>query len=406
MAISGISISSDSSEESVGTSTARVILFGMISTAIPATIPIVDPPVVHDDTPLILSETSTIAPVFTTLPHTSLFLYTDSFDSDTSKRPPSKDPYKVTVARRRSRVAARSSPPTHDIPPTDITPPIRQILPAPPSLPHRPTILVLPGQLILVGRPYCTQPNRVCNMLTSRKRNGPLPNHRLALRSPNTSVPLATPVPRALSPVHTDLLPPCKRIRGSVSTTDYGVSLEESYKTNTEPGIDFDVQADIDACIAAVDSTTARETDVRVEFGIETEEEAEEEAEFSARGIIEIRMDKIGLDVVMQELYDHMVEISVRRIKVIESVQRDQGHRMMTARQQSTAMSKRIGTLERDNMKLRALLCIERDRMDSLRRHMAYTQEELRQIRRFRYYDHVRFGRLETYARRHLGYCT
>ncbi|GKC88102.1 hypothetical protein Tco_1148751 [Tanacetum coccineum] len=128
MAIYVISISSDSSEESVGTSTARVILFGMISTAIPATVPIVDPLVVHDDTPLIPSETSTIAPVFSTLPHTSLFLYTDLSNSDTSKRPPSQDPYEVTVAWRNSRVAARSSPPsspTHDIPPTDMTPPIR-----------------------------------------------------------------------------------------------------------------------------------------------------------------------------------------------------------------------------------------------------------------------------------------
>nr|GEU85991.1 hypothetical protein [Tanacetum cinerariifolium] len=45
------------SEESVGTSTTRVILFGTIPTTISATVPIVDPPVVHDDTPLIPTET-------------------------------------------------------------------------------------------------------------------------------------------------------------------------------------------------------------------------------------------------------------------------------------------------------------------------------------------------------------
>ncbi|GKB21553.1 hypothetical protein Tco_0855476, partial [Tanacetum coccineum] len=72
-----------------------------------------------------------------------------------------------------------------------------------------------------------------------------------------------------------------------------------------------------------------------------------------------------------------MVEIFVRRIRVIESVQRDQGHRMMATSQQSAAMSERIGTLERDNMRLRAMLCIERERIDNLRCHMAYTQEEL-----------------------------
>ncbi|GJS52285.1 hypothetical protein Tco_0625647 [Tanacetum coccineum] len=38
----------------MGTSTTRVILFGTIPIAIPTTVPIVDTPVVHDDTPLIL----------------------------------------------------------------------------------------------------------------------------------------------------------------------------------------------------------------------------------------------------------------------------------------------------------------------------------------------------------------
>ncbi|GKD84430.1 hypothetical protein Tco_1355584, partial [Tanacetum coccineum] len=50
MAISVILISSDSSKESVGTSTARVILFVTIPTTIPPTIPTVDLPVIHDDT--------------------------------------------------------------------------------------------------------------------------------------------------------------------------------------------------------------------------------------------------------------------------------------------------------------------------------------------------------------------
>ncbi|GJY85409.1 hypothetical protein Tco_0499435 [Tanacetum coccineum] len=155
MAIFVISISLDSSEESVGTSTAQVILFGTFPTAIPATIPVVDPPVVS------------------TLPHTSLFMYTHSCDSGTSERPPSQDPYEVTVARWRSRVAARSSPPTspsHDSPPN-----LCQILPTPPGLPRRPAILVLPGQSMPVGRPYRTQPNGVRKMLTIRKRVRLLP---------------------------------------------------------------------------------------------------------------------------------------------------------------------------------------------------------------------------------------
>ncbi|GJX22681.1 hypothetical protein Tco_0227126 [Tanacetum coccineum] len=135
MAISVISISSNSSKESVGTSTARVILLGTIPTTIPYTVPTVDLP--------------TIPPTSPTIQYTSPLICTDTSDSDTSERPPLQDPYEITAARWRNRVAARSSPPsspTHDSPPT-----LRQILPAPPGLPHRPAILVLPGPPIPVG---------------------------------------------------------------------------------------------------------------------------------------------------------------------------------------------------------------------------------------------------------------
>ncbi|GKG26680.1 hypothetical protein Tco_0402383, partial [Tanacetum coccineum] len=68
MANSVISISLDSSEESMGTSTARVILFGTIPTTVPATAPIVDLPVIHDDTPLIPTDKPTISPIIPTIP--------------------------------------------------------------------------------------------------------------------------------------------------------------------------------------------------------------------------------------------------------------------------------------------------------------------------------------------------
>nr|GEV92352.1 RNA-directed DNA polymerase, eukaryota [Tanacetum cinerariifolium] len=297
-----------SSKESVGTSTARVILFGIIPTAILATVPMVDPPVVHDDTPLIPTETPTISPFVSTLPHTSLFLYSNSSNSDTSERPPLYDPYEVTVARWRGRVAARSSPPsspTHDSPPN-----LRQILPAPPGLPRRPVILVLSGQSIPVGRPYHTQPNgshsSSDNFLPDDFSSDTSSDSSLGYSAYTSSVTLATPVPGALSPVRADLLPPYKRIRGSVSATDYKVSSEESYEPYTEPDIDFDVQADIDACITADDATAARETDVRVEVGIETDDEVKEEAVSSARGTIEIGMDRVIDPVVADDAAETM----------------------------------------------------------------------------------------------------
>ncbi|GJU35920.1 putative reverse transcriptase domain-containing protein [Tanacetum coccineum] len=403
----------------------------------------------------------TIPPIAPTIQYTSPFICTDLSDSDTSERPPSQDPYEVTVARWRS-------------------------------------------QPIPVGRPYRTQPNGVLQMLTVRKSVGPVPTHQLALRytmdysssdhftsddssqdslsktsldshsetlsdsssrhsfsgyaisdslcdpptaisarpyrkrcrSLTTLVPAASPVPRALSPVRADLLPPHKRIKDSDSVTDFEVSLEvgfvsyvpreiglgidveDSYEPYTELDIDPDVQADIDACIAFVDDIASRWMDVRVKIRTMVEEEAKS----SARGTIEIGVDRLthpvvsddtakavrenfpelvsadeslevmqrGLDVVMHELYDHMVEIPVHRVRVIESVQRDQRHRIVATSQQSAAMSVRIGTLEQDNRRLIGMLDVERQRIDRLWHSMLYVQRDLWQIRRFRFYDRVR----------------
>ncbi|GKC53536.1 hypothetical protein Tco_1076281, partial [Tanacetum coccineum] len=60
MAISVISISSDSSEDSVGTPAGRVILFGTIPTTIPDTTPMITPPATQTDTPVIPTETPII----------------------------------------------------------------------------------------------------------------------------------------------------------------------------------------------------------------------------------------------------------------------------------------------------------------------------------------------------------
>ncbi|GJS92089.1 hypothetical protein Tco_0774725, partial [Tanacetum coccineum] len=147
---------------------------------------------------------------------------------------------------------------------------------------------------------------------------------RKRCRSPTTSVPAALPVPGALSPVCTDLLPPRKRIRDSDFMNYFEVSLEEGFVPYVPR------ETDIDTCIAFADDIAARGTDVIVEIGTATEDESDS----SARGTIEIER---GLDVVMQELYDHML---------------------------CTAMSEMISTLERDNMRIRGMLGVERQRVD------------------------------------------
>ncbi|GJS49284.1 hypothetical protein Tco_0599405 [Tanacetum coccineum] len=62
MAISVISVSSDSSEDSVGTPAGQVILFGTIPTTIPDTTPVITPPTTQTDTIVIPIETPIISP--------------------------------------------------------------------------------------------------------------------------------------------------------------------------------------------------------------------------------------------------------------------------------------------------------------------------------------------------------
>ncbi|GJX95316.1 hypothetical protein Tco_0351114 [Tanacetum coccineum] len=69
MAISVISISSDSSEDSVGTPIGRVILFGTIPTTIPDTTPVITLPTTQTYTPVIPTETPIIAPTILWFPY-------------------------------------------------------------------------------------------------------------------------------------------------------------------------------------------------------------------------------------------------------------------------------------------------------------------------------------------------
>ncbi|GKA18069.1 hypothetical protein Tco_0697906 [Tanacetum coccineum] len=101
MAISIILDSSDSSEDSVGTPTERVILFGTILTTIPDTTPVITPPTTQTDTTSDPSEDLSSVHI-PPLPATSPFLLStdDSSDSDIPDTP---------------------SSPTHDTPFTETT---------------------------------------------------------------------------------------------------------------------------------------------------------------------------------------------------------------------------------------------------------------------------------------------
>nr|GEX45217.1 reverse transcriptase domain-containing protein [Tanacetum cinerariifolium] len=91
MAISVISVSSDSSEDSMGTPAGRVILFGTIPTTIPDTTPVIAPPTTQTDTTVIPTETPIVAP---TIPPSPVYTpaspdYSPASETETD---PSEDP--------------------------------------------------------------------------------------------------------------------------------------------------------------------------------------------------------------------------------------------------------------------------------------------------------------------------
>ncbi|GJV29334.1 putative reverse transcriptase domain-containing protein [Tanacetum coccineum] len=309
-------------------STARVILFGMIPTTIPSIAPTTDLLIIHDDTPL--------------------------------------DPYKVNVAWWRSRVAARSSPPLS---------PIHQILLAPPGLPCRPAVLVLPGQPITIPNPirystdYSSSDSHSDTLSYSSLR------HSLSGYALSDS-PCDSPTAASTGPFQ-------KRCRDSDSVTYFevssedgympyvprevglGVDFEDSYESYTKPDVDSDIQAYIDACIAFTDDLRARGTDVRVVV----ETAAEEEVEYSMRGVTGVEVDpRVRPDI------DDDVRESVRE-DVPDHVTAD-GAIEVTYE----TLGERIGTLEQDNVRLKGILDVERQRVDRLQRNFVPPLLEYRSV--------------------------
>nr|GFD21902.1 hypothetical protein [Tanacetum cinerariifolium] len=71
-------------------------------------------------------------------------------------------------------------------------------------------------------------------------------------------------------------------------------------------------------------------------------------------------------------------------------------HDLKVVSRESAGLADRIRSLGRENLRVRALLCIERHRVDNIHRHMALSQEEFRQIRRDRDDTRMRLRRLES----------
>ncbi|GJU30646.1 hypothetical protein Tco_1174235 [Tanacetum coccineum] len=232
-------------------------------------------------------------------------------------------------------------------------------------------------------------------------------------RSPTALVPSPTHVSRSIAPTPTDLLPHRKRFRGSYSLEN---SREEHIKVDTA---DAEAVADVGISEGVV-AHTGDGVGMRVKIAASDvrEDDKEFEAEASATDTREIDVDPLaisdssessrgGIPDLEDTIYDivhYMSEVRIDRITEIETTQRQLETSQLVASGERASLVERIGSLRLEYLKVRAMLSIKRDRIDSLRWHMALSQEEFRQVRRDRDDTRRRLRRLESYVERHLGF--
>ncbi|GKD00045.1 hypothetical protein Tco_1170319, partial [Tanacetum coccineum] len=327
MATPVISISSDVSVESVGSSFLRVILIGSISVEVSVALEVGAAAVASPIGVLELDTQSSSEadpsessppPVFVA-PMVSPFLCLDDSELDTD-------------------IPERYVSPTASIPEIPTAP----ILPAP-------SAIVAPSSefpLASVDAPpgFGIDRKEVDHSSSGHSLSGHTPPdpidvdsstpprfvHPSLARTPRSLADTVTSpihVTRALVPSRADLLPPRNRFRDSIS-------LEDSVMED----IDTDVLEDIEADATTIKVTVDRDVEAGIDAGISMEVDVgvdvEDEVESSDRGTMEVGVDLVaGIDIPdgmlmpdvverleqveegLQDIYDHVIEIPPKRIE-------------------------------------------------------------------------------------------
>nr|GEV84971.1 putative reverse transcriptase domain-containing protein [Tanacetum cinerariifolium] len=163
------------------------------------------------------------------------------------------------------------------------------------------------------------------SMRPSRKRR----------RSHVTSIPVLSPISRALSLIRVDLIPSPKRVKDFGYLADVEVDPREtSLKDDVKDrGIDDRV------VVEAVDR---------------------EESETGMKGPIKVRVERVTLSMILEDTS----EPGQDERAVIEGVQREQGRMNVGVESAVTVLIKRIAELERDNKRLRGTASVKSQRVD------------------------------------------
>nr|GEY80889.1 putative reverse transcriptase domain-containing protein [Tanacetum cinerariifolium] len=226
-----------------------------------------------------------------------------------------------------------------------------------------------------VRTPRCSE--AFMHLRPSRKRS----------RSLITLVQSSTPVSRSIAPAFAELLPR-KRFRDSNSSE---ASREEHIEIGTA---DAETVADLFAS-DGVRAPTEDDLGMGVEVATSDIREDEEEfkAEASTGGTLKIAVDPLATGGISESTGGDTPDL--------EGTLYDISH-YMSARERA-GLADRVRSLGRENLRVRALLCIERDRVDSLCRHMVISQEEFCQVRRDHDDAQRTHRRLETMANTRSG---
>ncbi|GJX42015.1 hypothetical protein Tco_0257005 [Tanacetum coccineum] len=195
------------------------------------------------------------------------------------------------------------------------------------------------------------------------------------------------------APTSADLLPPRKRFKDSYSPED---SEEEHMDVDTA-----DAEAVVDIGIS--EGVGAHPKDgVGMVFKIAASDVRKDDEEFkveaSAADTREIVVDPLvigdsfessrgdipDLEDTNYDIVPYMSEVHIDRISEIETTQRQLETSQIVASGERASLVERIGILRLEYLKVRAMLSIKRDRIDSIHWHMALLQEEFRQVRRDR----------------------
>ncbi|GJX87438.1 hypothetical protein Tco_0339452 [Tanacetum coccineum] len=317
MAISVISVSSDSSEDSVGTPVGRVILFGTIPTTILDTTPVISPPTTQTDTTVIPTKIPIIAPTI----------------------PPSLD--YTPASPNYSRASDTESDPSED--------PSSDHIPLSPA-----TSPFLSSTNDTTDNDTPDTPSSSTHDLHSDASFDSLSTHSLSDHS-SPDLSNTSPGPsrkRRRSPMAFEPYVP-KEVGLGVDVEDESSEKSRSRGTDIEVNddversdvIDIDpIEAVIEACFEFGDIIRASRVDVRVEDVIV----AQDDVETSMRDPIVVIDGGDTPHVVPGVIPDPAQEGAVGSTSL-----REQGCRIIGVESTVTALTKRIAELERDNRRLR-----------------------------------------------------